>query len=612
MNNPISRYLNARNAYSPAFREPGKLAFISNITGSPMAWQVPADPTPIPAWPEQLVFDVDRVVEIFPSSVGPENHTIYDADQDGDENYQLYLLSTDGSADVHLTEGFEDCLHIFGDWHPDGDRFIFAANRRDRSRFDLFVQDVDGKIATCVWENRAAGFLVNARYSPDGSRAAVALMVSNHQHELFEIDLLGGDVRQITSGDRAARFEALEYDRSGDQLWVITDLDWDFLYLAQLNLETGAVEPFIQREQDFGGLAISPDGRFLAYLINTDGASHLEIHDLETNSNRQAPSIEAIPGVVGMFDYSQVSFSSDCKHIAFSYTNPLSPSNIFIWDLEKDRIFQMTRVSNGGLPQDSFAPAELVSYPTFDDRQIPAWFSAPKADNDAPAPVIAYIHGGPESQFRPYFHPILQYFLAHGYAVIAPNVRGSSGYGKSYSQLDNVEQRVDAVNDMIALVDWVKQRPDLDAGRIVLYGGSYGGFMVLAGLTERPDLWAAGVDIVGISHFVTFLENTSDYRRAHREAEYGSLENDRDFLESISPLNKADRIKAPLFIVHGANDPRVPLTEAKQLAETLERQRVAVELLVFDDEGHGLAKLRNKLVAYPAIAEFLDRHVLGG
>jgi dipeptidyl aminopeptidase/acylaminoacyl peptidase len=190
-------------------------------------------------------------------------------------------------------------------------------------------------------------------------------------------------------------------------------------------------------------------------------------------------------------------------------------------------------------------------------------------------------------------------------------VRGSSGYGKAYSLLDNVEKRVDAVKDMIALVDWVQQQPDLDAGRIVLYGGSYGGFMVLAGLTERPDLWAAGVDIVGISHFVTFLENTSDYRRAHREAEYGSLENDRDFLESISPLNKANRIEAPLFIVHGANDPRVPLTEAQQLADTLERQRVPVELLVFDDEGHGLAKLRNKLVAYPAIAEFLDRHVLG-
>lgn len=193
--------------------------------------------------------------------------------------------------------------------------------------------------------------------------------------------------------------------------------------------------------------------------------------------------------------------------------------------------------------------------------------------------------------------------------MLVPNVRGSTGYGKAYSHLDDVRKRMDSVADLAYIVDWIKTQPDLDAERVAVYGGSYGGFMVLSALTTYPDLWKAGVDIVGISSFVTFLENTSDYRRSHRESEYGSLEHDREFLDSISPINHVDNIVAPLFIIHGANDPRVPLSEAEQLAEILESKDVPVELLVFEDEGHGLAKLHNKLVAYPRVVEFLNQYV---
>lgn len=609
---PISRYLNIRLAYFPSFRGEGQLAFISNLTGSPLAWQVPVDPQLAPAWPEQLIFDADRVLGIYPPPASAHAGTIYIADQGGNENYQLYFLAEDGSADIHISQGYEGCLHIFGDWHPTAEEFIFAANRRDRARFDLYIQSVQGGEAKCIWENHDPGFLVNARYSPDGSRAAFVLMVSNQQHELYEIDLRSGTLKHLNPEDQKARFEAIEYERTGDHLFAITDLDWDYLYLARLDLKSKRFEPFIQADQDLEALAISPDGRLLAYQLNAGGASQLRLYDLETDATRAAPTPDNLPGVVGMFDLGRLTFSNDSSRIAFSYTSSISSSNIYLWELERDQLHQMTRVSLGGLPEDSFVPAQLVSYATFDDRQIPAWFYPPKVQSDSPSPVIAYIHGGPESQFRPFFHAVMQYFLAMGYAVIAPNVRGSTGYGKSFSRLDNVEKRMDAVEDMIALAGWVRDHPGLDAGRIVLYGGSYGGFMVLAGLTEQPDLWAAGVDIVGISHFVTFLENTSDYRRAHREAEYGSLEHHRGFFESISPLNKADQIEAPLFVVHGANDPRVPLGEARQLVDSLERRDIPVELLVFDDEGHGLAKLKNKLIAYPAIADFLEKHVRGG
>ena len=221
-------------------------------------------------------------------------------------------------------------------------------------------------------------------------------------------------------------------------------------------------------------------------------------------------------------------------------------------------------------------------------------------------PAIFWIHGGPEDQYRPIFNSMIQYFVYRGYAVIAPNVRGSSGYGKEYIGLDDRRKRMDSVKDLVSLHKYIQKREEIDGTKIALLGGSYGGFMVLAGLTFFPYLWAAGVDIVGIANFVTFLENTSVWRRALREAEYGYLDTDREFLGSISPANSIENIQAPLFIIHGANDPRVPLSEAQHIYKRLQELGRKAELIVYDDEGHGLAKLKNRLDAYPKVADFLD------
>jgi dipeptidyl aminopeptidase/acylaminoacyl peptidase len=219
------------------------------------------------------------------------------------------------------------------------------------------------------------------------------------------------------------------------------------------------------------------------------------------------------------------------------------------------------------------------------------------------------VHGGPEGQSQPIFDHFAQYFISRGYGMLLPNVRGSSGYGKNYITLDNVEKRMDSVTDLAYAVKWLSNQAGVDAKRIAITGGSYGGFMVLSALTTYPDLWAAAVDIVGISNFVTFLENTSPYRRSHREGEYGSLEHDREFLTSISPIHHVDKIIAPLMVIHGANDPRVPLGEAEQMVGALRARGVPVEFLVYDDEGHGLVKLKNMLDAYPKMAVFLDKHL---
>jgi dipeptidyl aminopeptidase/acylaminoacyl peptidase len=249
-----------------------------------------------------------------------------------------------------------------------------------------------------------------------------------------------------------------------------------------------------------------------------------------------------------------------------------------------------------------------VRYPTFDGREVPALFYELENGPDD-TPVVVNVHGGPESQSRPAFAPVTQYLLHRGYAVFFPNVRGSTGYGKTYTHLDDVRLRMDSVKDLAHAAYWLRERGH---DRVAVMGGSYGGFMVLAALTEYPELWSAGVNIVGIANLVTFLEYTGSYRRRLREPEYGSLEEDREFLESISPIHKADKIAAPLMVIHGKNDPRVPVGEAEQIVESVWGNGGAVEYLLYEDEGHGLAKLKNRLDAYPKIAAFLDRHLAAG
>jgi dipeptidyl aminopeptidase/acylaminoacyl peptidase len=225
--------------------------------------------------------------------------------------------------------------------------------------------------------------------------------------------------------------------------------------------------------------------------------------------------------------------------------------------------------------------------------------------------VVVQVHGGPESQSRPAFNPVVQYFVNRGYAVFLPNVRGSTGYGKSYAHLDDRRKRMDSVRDLAACVEWLVRDGGADPRRIAVMGGSYGGFMTLAAVTSYPELWAAGVDIVGIANWRTFLENTGAFRRKHREAEYGSLEEDGDFLDEISPIHRADRIRVPMIILHGANDPRVPVGESDQIVRVLKEHEVPVEYHRYPDEGHGLVKLQNKVHGYTAIGDFLDRHVIG-
>jgi dipeptidyl aminopeptidase/acylaminoacyl peptidase len=609
MNNyPLYRYINTRWASNPAFAADGlSLAFLTDISGKFQVWQVDLSrEEESPTWPQQLTFSADRVLYVDYSPIASDKRLVYGHDLGGSENLQLTVLDTVSGEERALTTGYESAMHIPGQWSAELDALLVAANRRDPAIFDLYRQPLNGEPAEIIFEHDQVGYLRNVIWSPDHRRVAFTRQAKSAEHDLLELDLADGSLRQLNPPERPAEYGDIAYSKDSRFLYVLTDLDSDFLHIAKLELASGDWETLIAPNADIEQFALSPNGRYLAFCTNRDGDSQLELVDLAAGVSRPAPEPATRPGVIGFYG-DHITFSAGSSRLAFSYASPTRTYDVYIWnlDINDDALLRKTASSHGGIPVSTFVTPSLVHYPTFDGREIPAYFYQPEAGRDGEQPAIVYVHGGPESQYRPDFKFLVQYFVHNGYAVLAPNVRGSSGYGNTYMHLDNVEKRMDSVADLAYAARWLGEQPGIDAGRLVVYGGSYGGFMVLSSLTTYPELWAAGVNIVGISNFVTFLENTSAYRRVHRESEYGSLAENRDFLQSISPLNQADKIQVPLMVIHGANDPRVPLSEAQQLVDAVRAQGVPVEFLVFEDEGHGINKLANKLVMYPAVIDFL-------
>jgi dipeptidyl aminopeptidase/acylaminoacyl peptidase len=371
--------------------------------------------------------------------------------------------------------------------------------------------------------------------------------------------------------------------------------------VVRMDPDTGQVAHLVDHPWEVEALAISKDGPVLAYTVNVDGYARLYLHDLSSGASEE---VKGLPDGVA----AEPVFSPDGAHLAVSVQGPQHNLDIWIVGVDTLACRRLTKSSLAGIPRDSLAEPELVHYDSFDGRSIPAFFYNPK-DVEPPLPVILYVHGGPASQTRPDFDPRFQFFLRQGYAIMAPNVRGSSGYGKAYMALDDVHLRMDSVTDLKHAVEWLRASGVADPDRVAIYGRSYGGFMVLAAITTYPDLWAAAIDVVGIANWVTFLENTGPWRRAHREKEYGSLEQDRALLESISPIHKVDRIKTPVLVVHGANDPRVPVTEADRIVESLRVRNHPVEYLRYPDEGHKISKLANRVDSFTKMASFLERYL---
>ena len=606
----LERYLTIRQAYGASLAPDGTLAFLLDTTGVPQVWTLEESE----GWPIQRTF-YDEPVS-FASYSPVRNELIFGMDEGGNERQQFFMLEEDGAI-TPLTET-PAAKHYWGGWSSDGEQFAFASNRRDEAVFDVYVQgrDETGEDATRVFEGD--GWFTVGGWSPDDDALILVESHSGFDQDVYVLDLDTRECHHLNPDDDEVRYRSLQWSPDGDALYVVTDRGADTMYLARMDVESGELE-MVREGGDWNidGLALDEDTGLLVYSRNVDGYTELTLGELAGETDISELPMPSLPGNVA----GGVSFGPDGNRLALSSNGRSLNTNVSVLDVEALRkrderkdghdetVTRWTDASTAGIPRETFVEPELVHYETFDGREIPAFFSLPDETPDDGAPVIVDIHGGPESQRRPSFSGVTQYFLSRGYAVFEPNVRGSTGYGRAYTHLDDVEKRMDSVRDIESALDWLADHDAVDPDRFVAKGGSYGGFMVLASLTEFPDRWAAGVDVVGIANFVTFLENTGPWRRALREAEYGSLEDDREFLEKISPINNIERIEAPLFVLHGANDPRVPVGEAEQIVEKAKQQGVPVEKLVFDDEGHGISKLDNRIAAYSRVVEFLDEHV---
>ncbi len=603
----FERYLNVRQAYGVSFSPDGNLiTFLTDITGVAEVWSAPVNrQTTGPSWPNQLTFRGERISS---ATFSPRaDQLLVVGDVGGNERTQFFLLSSDGASFTPLTDQPETIFN-FGGWSPDGARITYSSNERDARYFDVYERNIESGAVRLLLRHDGTNFAHG--YSPDGRYVLSARYDSNIRNQLFLIDTTTLEARPLTPeiSEGVALHEFAEWSADRRGLYLVSNRERQFFSPAYLDLATAQMTYLQETSWDVEQLAVTHDGTTLALVTNEDGYSQLSLYDVsqgwEARKELQAPTLPS--GVVY-----QVAWSQNDLRLAITLTTPDDSADVWVWDASEGIVMRVTRSSLGGIPRASFIAPSVVRYPTFDGRQIPAFLYLPQGEQRN-LPVVFDVHGGPEGQSRPWFNPVIQYLVGRGYAVLSPNVRGSSGYGYEYQSLDDVRLRMDSVADLQHAALWLRESGIADPQRIAVMGGSYGGFMVLSAVTTYPDLWAAGVDIVGIANFVTFLENTGPWRRKLREAEYGSLENDRAFLEQISPIRSVERITAPLFVVHGANDPRVPVGEAEQIVHALRTRHVPVEYLRFEDEGHGLIKRANRLVAYPAIARFLDRYLGSG
>jgi dipeptidyl aminopeptidase/acylaminoacyl peptidase len=609
---PIDRYLNVRAAGSPSFSPDGRfVAYLSNTTGIPQVWLIAA----AGGEPVQLTFGQDAVRDVHFSPVRHE--LVFGMDSGGNERTQLYrLFGIGGGTDHAIGDGwdFEDltaspgAIHSFGGFSRDGARMALSANREDQSRFDVYVQEVasGGKKsgAPKLLARGPGGFFSAVAWSPDDRHLLIERVDSNVNQDLYLIEVATGATRCLTPHEGDVQFRSPAWSHDGRKVHCVsTHGGRDLMQWTEIDVASGKIRVRHELKHEVELLESSHEGSRLALLVNEDGRSQVRFvkPGIEDDAETLVPRLPLGVVLTG-------TFSRDERWFAMAHDGPRHNPDIWLVDLSAPAgaaAKQLTHSGRAGLPFGEFILPQPIHYKTFDDRQIPAWWY-PAAE---PGPVIVYPHGGPEGQTRPNFTALFQYFLARGYSILAPNVRGSSGYGTAFMNLDNTTRRMDSVADLAHAAHWIREQHKGDPRRIAVYGGSYGGFMVLAALTHDPDLWAAGIDVVGICNFVTFLEKTGAYRRAHREKEYGNLREHREFLEKISPIHHVDKIRCPLMVIHGANDPRVPVGEAEQIVAALKQRAVPVEYLRYEDEGHGLVKLKNRLDAYPRMAAFLDRHL---
>jgi dipeptidyl aminopeptidase/acylaminoacyl peptidase len=529
---------------------------------------------------------------IYGASFQPTNgqYFVFGKDTGGNEFSQNYRYDLTTGDVTLLTDG--KSRNSGGVWSNKGDRMIYTSTRRNGQATDFYRIDPTNPKSDRLLTQVESGGWGGLDWSPDDRQLLAAEFISVNESYLWLIDTQSGEKKLVTpkGGKDKISYQGGVFSKDSKGLYVVTDRESEFQRLAYIDLAAFKHTYLTSKiPWDVEEFDLSKDGKLLAFVTNEDGTSVL--HLLETATNQEKPLPKLPLGQV-----SGITWHRNNEDLGFTLISARSTADIYSLNVKTNKIDRWTESETGGLNTQNFSEPELVRWKSFDGRTISGFLYRPSAKFTGKRPVIINIHGGPEAQFRPSFLGRLNYYLNElGVAILFPNVRGSTGYGKTFVNLDNGYLREDSVKDIGVLLDWIATQPTLDKDRILVTGASYGGYMSLAVSTMYSDRIRAAINIVGISNFVSFLERTESYRRDLRRVEYGDERDPkmRDFLLKISPLNNAQKIKKPLFVIHGKNDPRVPLNEAEQIVKTVQKNNVPVWYLMAKDEGHGFSKKKN-------------------
>jgi dipeptidyl aminopeptidase/acylaminoacyl peptidase len=596
----VARMAKVGAASSPSFSPDGsRIAFVTNISGLPQVWTMPT----AGGYPS-LVTSFDDPVGFVTWS--PDGQWLaFNVAPGGGFNEQIYVVRPNGTELRRLTDGGKAGNFLDG-WSPDGRFIAYSSNRRDPSARDSYLVDVATGQSRMVAQNRGIGSIDDV--SRDGKYAIVSRLVNRGDNNLYLVRLSDSKETLLTPHDGPGQFGGISFSPDGRAIYLISNKDRDLTALARIRVgpddQPGPIEVLAARDDgELGGAVMNEQGTSVALLWNVAGRSELSFYNTATGKMVPGPKMPA--EIVGGLD-----FSNDGRRLAMAIAGASAPGNIWVLDLTSKQLTQITQSPHAGIDLSKLVRPELVRYKAHDGLELSGWLYRP-VGMTRPGPIVLSFHGGPEGQERPGFNSMYQALLSRGIAVFAPNVRGSSGFGKKFVNLDNGALRENGVKDIKASVDYVVSAGVADPKRVGIVGGSYGGYMVMAGLTEYPDMFAAGANLYGVVNFETFFKNTQPWMAAISKIEYGDPDKEADMLRRLSPLTRIDRVKAPTIVLHGANDTNVPVIEAEQVVENLKKRNVPVEYVLFPDEGHGWRKTPNRIRSTVSIVRFFEKHLKG-
>jgi dipeptidyl aminopeptidase/acylaminoacyl peptidase len=594
----VTRMAKVSGAWSPSLSPDGKrLALVSNLNGQPQVYTMNSDGS----WPE-LLTDMNELIGAVSWSRDGQWLAVIAA-PGGATNTQIYLMHPDGSDLHRITDGGKE-TNWLGHWTNDGRYVVISSNRRRPESMDNYLYDLKARTMRLVKENAEVGDLIDI--SRDGKRAVYYRQPYRGDEDLYLLDLASGKESLLTPHRPPGSNEFGYFSPDGNTIYLSSNAGREFVGLGRVKLDQhgkpGAIESIAARDNaDLQEFLISPDGKLAVLNWNVEGKSELELFDLA--ARKVLRRIELPTEIVATLD-----ISADGSRLAMMLFGSVAAPDIGVFDLAAGTLQQVTHAPHAGVDLAALVRPQLVHFKSFDGIELSAWLYRPRGKS-GPLPTVIVLHGGPEEQERPTFLGTFQGMLKRGIAVFAPNVRGSSGFGKTFVNLDNGALRVNAVKDVKACVDYIVAQGLAEPRHIGIYGSSYGGYLTMAAMTEFPDLFAAGADLSGIVNFETFFANTEPWMAAISKVEYGDPQTQKELLRQLSPIHRVDRIKVPVLVIHGANDTNVPVGEAQQVVDSLKRRNVPVEYILFPDEGHGIGKEPNRISSSIATVRFFEKYL---